>query len=215
MKLSPIVLKLRLGNTTFANRIAGSAQLALAIKATLINEMAFVIQLSEKASDNKLDGDISQLINERFGVIVALKNDASQADKTGLTANDRLFTVRAEIFKSILGWTIPGQESVTSYVGGNLLDLNRAWLWYQFEFTSGLRVDKDDGFDAGEDDLPPFDTLWAEWILSPNANLPHASGLPINDPDITDMVSNVDLTVNLNAGGFGLGFGAGFNVVKK
>lgn len=214
MKLSPVVLKLRLGNTTFGDRIAGSADLATALKATLIDEMAFVVQLSGSASANDLDNSINQLIDERFGVIVALKNDNSQGDKTGLAAFDRLFTVRAEIFSSILNWRIPGQESVTSHVSERLLSLNRAWLWYQYEFSSSVRIGPDDGFDTGEDNLPNFDQLYAEWIISPNVNLPFPGNLPIGDTNITDMVSNIDFTVNLNAGGFGTGFGQGFKVDK-
>lgn len=215
MKLSPVVLKLRLGNiSAFGDRIAGSADLATALSATLTDEMAFVVQLTESAPGNKQSNSVNQLIDERFVVIVALKNDNSQSDKTGIAAYDRLFTIRAEIFSSILNWTIPGQESITSYVTGRLLSLNRAWLWYQYEFSSSVRIGPDDGFDNGADNLPNFNQLYAEWIISPNANLPFAGGLPIDDTDKTDMVSNVDFTVNLNAGGFGSGFGSGFKVVK-
>lgn len=215
MKLSPIVLKLRLSNTTFGDRISGSADLSLAMSATLLEEMAFVIPLKGTPTPNKTDNSINQVIDETFGVVVALKNDTSQGDKTGLTANDRLHDIRAEIWSSILGWTIPGQESVTSYAGESLLDLNRAWIWYQFEFSSKLRIDDDNGFDSGEDELPPFDKIYAEYMLSPNANLPWLGSLPIDDTEKTDMVQNVDLTVNLKAGGWGRGFGQGFKVKKS
>lgn len=214
MKISPIVVKLRTDETTFGNLIAGSAELSLAISNTLLNEMAFVVQISEKAANNNNDNSISQLVDEIFAVVIALKNDTTQADKTGLTAHDRLFTVRSEIFSSILGWTIPGQESITSYSGGRLLDLNAAWLWYQFEFLTQKRLIDEDGFDTGAEALPNFDQLYTEYIMSPNANLPHTTGLPIDDTDKTQMIQNVDFTVNLNAGGFGRGFGSSFKVVK-
>lgn len=214
MKISPIVVKLRTDNTTFGNLIAGAAELPLAIAGTLLEEMAFVVQISGKPSKNVNDNSINQLIDEVFAVIVALKNDTTQSDKTGLTAHDRLFDVRAEIFKSIIGWTIPGQESITSSAGERLFDLNSAWLWYQFDFLTQKRITDEDGFDTGAEALPNFDTLYAEYIMSPNANLPHTTGLPIEDTNITDMVQNVDFTVNLNAGGFGRGFGSGFKVIK-
>ena len=118
MRLSPIVLKLRLAETRFGNRIAGAAELAYALQGTLQKEVAFVIQLAETASPNKLDNEVEQGLAERFAVIVALDNATTDKDKTGLIAYDALFEIRAEIWKAILGWQMDGPESYPITYGG-------------------------------------------------------------------------------------------------
>ncbi len=223
MKLSPIVLKLRLAETRFENRIAGSADLANALTYTLKQDTAFVVQLNETASANTLDNGVSQSISERFAVIVALNNGTSDRDKTGLTAYDTLFDVRTEIFSALLGWQmsdenglIPGIESVISYGGGRIASINRGYLWYQFEFLVTTDINEcNDGVDVGADDLPPFDTIYAQWIISPSAKFDAiGKSLPINivDPDMTTII---DFTSNPAVdGGFANGFGIKFDTFK-
>lgn len=211
MKLGPIVLKLRLANTKFENRIAGAAELAFALKGSLLAEMAFVVQLSETASPNALDSGISQKITERFGIIVMLKNDVSQKDKTGLTAYDSLFEIRTELLRALLGWQMDDAESLVSYSGGRVLGINRAQFWYQFEFEVGTRIDDDDGIDVGRDELEDFDTIYAQWVVAPSAKLP-AIDIPTSDPDMTSIV---DFTTNPNDGAFGKGFGIKFETYKE
>ena len=110
----------------------------------------------------------------------------------------------APAIKAILGWQLDGAESIIFYRGGRLLSLTRAWLWYQFEFEVESRLDDDDGVDMGE--LPFFDTMYADWIKSPDAQLP--SDYPALDPDMSSMV---DLTEDPDAGEYGMGFGTGFD----
>ena len=121
MKIGPVVLKLRVSNTRFENRIGGAAELALAMEYALQKEMAFVVQMAEVAADNRYDSGINQLITERFAVIVALNNATSDKDKLGFAAYDSLFDVRAEIFRSILGWQMDDTESLVSYSGGRVV----------------------------------------------------------------------------------------------
>lgn len=172
MKLGAIALKIRsgysAGQTDFGDRIAGAAELAIALRQTLNNEQAFVVPLSDNAAANDLETDINQVITESFGVIVALKNDSSVSDKIGLTAYDRIHNIRAQIWKTILNWNIPASidpnaEGPIEYAGGTLLDINRGWLWYQFAFSYKSRIDKDDGVE--EDPLPAFLELYAQYIL--------------------------------------------------
>jgi len=212
MKLGPVALKLRLAETRFQNRIFGAAELALALEYTLTKESAFVIQLGETVSANTQDNSINQTIAERFAVLVALDNGSSDRDKTGTIAYDALFDIRAEIFKAILGWQIPGTEDLVSYAGGRIAGLNRAYLWYQYEFLAGTQITDEDGVDVGADDLPLFDSIYAQWILSPSAKLDAAAkkavaGLPVTviDPDMTTVI---DFTSNPAIDGpFGKGFG--------
>jgi len=210
MKIGPIVLKLRLATTRFENRIGGAAELSFVLKGSLQAEMAFVVQLSETVAANAYDSGINQLITERFGVIVMLQNDTTQKDKTGLTAYDSLFDIRAELFTAILGWQIPGTEDLVSYGGGRVLGINRAQFWYQFEFETTTRISDEDGVDVGVSDLEDFDTLYAQWVLAPSANLPISEDLPVSTFD-PDMTSIVDLTDSPDYGEFGKGFGIKFD----
>jgi len=165
MKLAPIVIKIRAGHTRFGNNIAGAAEFAVATQQGMLQkEAAFVVQLDEVVTENNVDGGISQIITERFGVITMLDNALSQKDKTGLTAYDTLFSVRKDLFKALLGWQMDGFESLVTYAGGKVVGINRAQLWYQFEFAADVRIDNDDGVDMG--DLPEFKRLWAQYILA-------------------------------------------------
>jgi hypothetical protein len=150
VKLSPIILQLRSASTSFGNNIAGAAELAAAEKETYSVDRAFVVQLAENATPNDQDIGINQVINETFAVVVGLNNTT---DHRGQTAHDRLFDIRAEIFSAILGWIVPGSEATIAYSAGRLLDMNRAYFWYQFEFTVPIRITDADGYTATRDDF--------------------------------------------------------------
>jgi len=212
MRLGLIVARLKDCETTFGNNIGGAAELGIAVKETYKTDMAFVIPLTDTANTNPNDFGINQKITEKFGIVVALNNDASQADKIGFKAYDRLHSIRAEIWSAILGWQMTDMEDVITYVGGRLININRAYLWYQFEFKTAFRIDDDDGVPIG--DLDNFDTLYGQWILTPSANVPIESHLPI-DSDVTHMETSLDFTVNPDIdGGFSNGFHIGFKTYK-
>lgn len=211
MKIGQIVLKLRLANTIFENRIAGAAELSMALQGTLQKEVAFVLQLAEEAQTNKYDSGINQQITEKFGVIVALDNATSQKDKTGITAYDKLYKVRKELFSALLGWQIEEMEDLISYGGGKVLGINRAQLWYQFEFETSYRINDKDGVDDKREDLNDFDAIYAQWVMMPSEKIP-AVRIPIDDPDMTSII---DFTQNPNEGSFGRGFGKIFEIYKK
>lgn len=199
MKLGKIALKIRLGNTRFEQRVFGAADLETLTDATLTNELAFVIPLSDSAPANTNDNSVNQLITENFGVVVALKSDVSQADKTGLIPSDLLHTVREEIFKSVLGWQIPNTdddktcyEGLVYYIGGTLINFNRAWLWWQFTFGVTLRIDSlEHGVDVGTSELPLFEEVWAQYILNPDDSFSmggRSIPLPVDEVDAEQQI---------------------------
>lgn len=217
MRLGPIVLKLRMGNTRFKENIAGAAEFAYIGKNTLLKECAFVLPLSETCPPNKYDNGINQTFTETFGVVVVLRNDLDLKDRTGITAYDVLHDVRAEIFKSILNWQVPGGDSVVYYLGARLLELNPAWLWYQFEFGMESQITNDDGVEDGyTDDLESF---YSQFILSPSPIFPFEGDLPITTPVMTvggpDMTSIVDIYDDPDNGAFDRGFTLDFDWYPK
>lgn len=203
MLISPVVIKLRLAETRFGNNIAGSAELALALRHTLTEEVAFVIQLGETCPPNEYDNHINQVITERFAIIAALKNDTTQRDKIGITAYDSLYEFREELFNSILGWQMDQAESLVYYRGGRVIEINRAWLWYQFEFEFTKRLGE--GIPDNSDELDSFDRIYAQYILMPDGDYDKIGNLPttVVDPDMTQII---DFTESPYAGEFGKGF---------
>lgn len=244
MKLSRIVLRLRLANTRFGNFIGGVAEIDLVMRNTLNREMAFVIPLVEDAAEEAHDQGLVQDVIERFGVIVALENDTTQKDKTGIIAYDKVEDIRAELFKALLGWQMEqgtqATQSVVEYRGARLLDINRGWMWYQYEFeylrrytnvfmpetgTSGDGVEIS-GFDSvlnkeivGLEALGKFEKIVTQYVLDPSvkskAALEEAArGLPIS-MQLIDAEQFIDLTDDPRDGAFDFGFGSGFDRKKE
>jgi hypothetical protein len=201
MKLRPIVLILRLANTRFENRIAGAAELADATRNTLNAEMAFVVQTGETITENTQAIGIDQRMTEVFSVIVALKNDTTQKDKTGVIAYDTLFDVRSQLFDALLGLELSDEENLcvlspVSYAGGSVVDINRAWLWYQFNFSVDVRLEAQAQNKYLEEiaaNYPNLDEIFAQYELMPSDNIPLTGpeGLPVNifAPDMEQLVT--------------------------
>jgi hypothetical protein len=167
MKLGQVVLKIRAANTAFLNRVAGTVEFALAQEFTIKEETAFVIPLAEAdQGDNQYDTSVNQMISERFGIVVALKNDSSVVDKLGFGAHDRLFAIRAQLFAALIGWVPPGTEMPVYYKGGQVLEINSAWLWYQFAFQQETHLtSSEDGIDAGLGPYDDFLRAYSQWLI--------------------------------------------------
>ena len=196
MKLGQLVLQLRNSTDLFPNAIGGAAEYVLARESTLTKEAAFVLPLEEAAGDNLQDTINEQKLTERFAVIVAIKNDTNFPDKTGFTAYNRLHDIRKEMFKAYLGLDIARlygsddtiSESLIYYRGGQLLDLTRAYMWYQFTFEYYVYIESEQ-FDTSS--LDDFNKIWTDYVLSPDDNLPVEESLPVDlfAPDMTQMIN--------------------------
>lgn len=209
MILSEIVLKLRASNTSFGNLIGGVVELAIALANTLSVEMAFVAPLSDSATTQDNDNGINQVITEKFSVIVALKNDTSVVDKLGVLAYNRLHNIRAEFWRAILGYIPVGCEYPISYAGGKVMDVNPAWLWYEYNFNYKMRITDADG--VVQEDLDNFNTIYGQWVLSPDLYIPIAEPLPVQS-FTTDAQNQIDLTEDPYAGAFSKAFSAAFDL---
>lgn len=227
MRISPIVMRLRAAFDDFA--IAGAAELDIAVRNTLKKDVMFVIPVSEDVPGNQYDNNISQEITERFAVVIAINNDVSDKNKTGVRAYDRLHEIRSNIFRAILGWQIVGPEYLIDYRGGNLWGVNNAYLWYQFDFEIRTRITQYDGYyDVAfandslegefrelkqESQVDDFNTIYSKYIMWPSANLPWTDD-DMPDSDLCDMETIVDLTEDPNGGAFGRGFSEDFDFYK-
>jgi len=260
MRIGAIVLKLRIAQTHFKNFIGGSSEMQHARNQTLV-ESAFVVPLIESAEENKTDSDVEQKLTERFAVIVALKNDRKLSDRYSFVAIDMLHDIRNQFFTALLGWEMPDAESKMRYRGGQILDVRRDFLWWQFEFEFDSRIERDaltiKGVEAQTEDIfnasitvsrqqaglqtnddftgktaeeiqavirdpdVPFDfnTLYAQFLQAPSADLPFDGTLPREDgfPDvfIPDMAQFIDMKDHPDDGDYGLGFATAFDFFKQ
>uniref|UniRef100_A0A6M3IUD6 Uncharacterized protein n=1 Tax=viral metagenome TaxID=1070528 RepID=A0A6M3IUD6_9ZZZZ len=163
MKLGLVAAKIIAADTRFGDRVGGTVELDLAITSTLEKDMAFVVPLGQDVTPNMSDVTVEQKVTERFGVVVALASDTSQADKLGITAFDLVDSVRTELFKALLGWAMPEMNSLVAYAGGSILNFNRAYLWYRFDFSCDTWITQDDGVEDTSVDL--LNTIYAQLQL--------------------------------------------------
>ena len=94
---------------------------------------AFVVPLEERAGHNALDTGISQRVDTRFGVILAVRN---LRDGVGAAANDDLETLRRAVKDALLGWQPAGADDVCTFGGGRVLQLANQVLWWQDDFLT-------------------------------------------------------------------------------
>ena len=227
MQLGRIVLRIRTNNTTFGSNVFGGAELALVVNNTLTanKPVAFVIPLEDDCTANIMDSNTIQLMIERFAVIVAVRTDYPADDETGLVAFDSLHDIRDELFSTLIGYDL-GYEGPIYYRRGKLLGIDRAYMWYQFEFEYTSRiVTNTDGFGEIEtnevDDpapvssLPDFNQIYTQYILSPSVKLREIQNDPAFDlpveyltPDLTQLI---DLTEYPGAGAFSDAFFQAFD----
>ena len=195
MKLGLLTLQLRSKTELFQNRVGGAAEFAFAQEGTLKDEMAFVLPAQESADPNNVDSTIDQRLTEQFAVIVAIKNDTNHKDKTGFLAYNKLHEVRQDIFKAFLGldayeilsddtFTV---ESLIYYRGGQLLDFDRSYLWYQFTFEYKVGLQSQ----IQEPDMPWFNRIFAQYVVAPDqVNLPIEESLPVEsfEPEMEQLI---------------------------
>lgn len=182
MNLNTIINQLRLHCPSFGGRVAGSARFKrLPEDANLLVPAAYVIPLDDNPGDSLSLNDVRQMLVESFAVIVVISNVPDERGQAAVnSAHD---TIRAEIWKALLGWQ-PDKVIYNgiTYQGGNLLDLDRSRLWYQFDFGAEMQIGPEDGWQAIElDALPPFDGMNIKWdyidpAADPNLQYPGPDG---------------------------------------
>ncbi len=167
MNIDLIIAALRLRCPSFSSRVAGAAQFQLLPEKTnLTVPCAYVIPLDDNPEANRSATGYRQTVSDSFAVVVALSNTA---DERGQAASGNVHAIRRELFKALLGWQVSDDYDGIEYDGGNLLSLDRARLWYQFEFSAA--------FEIGSDDVTDPDT----WQTVDLASLPALTEIHLDD----------------------------------
>ena len=140
MKLGPIIAELRSWARSFESRIYGAAEFAIIDSTTdLKMPCAFVLPLGESVTVSDVNNSMyQQSIEQSFGVAVYV---STANDEQGVIAFDRIEELKAEVLAAIAGWAPDEMSEWITYEGSSVLDLNRARLCVQFEFTVAYPIE--------------------------------------------------------------------------
>ncbi|MDK9373432.1 hypothetical protein QQF54_08695 [Lelliottia sp. V106_10] len=160
MDLRKIILALRERVPDFGTRVSGAAEFRpLAEVGKLALPAAYVIPLHDETEEQKSQTDYWQFCTDGFSVVVALDN---RLGELGLeSVDDAVHIVRRKLWRALLGWS-PSEEYTRGieYRGGVLLDMNRAILYYKFDFQATFEILPEDTWHQQElDDLPWLETV--------------------------------------------------------
>ncbi|MCQ5469687.1 hypothetical protein NAS92_04220 [Pantoea brenneri] len=161
MKLSLVIAALRARCPMFAGNVAGAAEFkAIPETGKMRLPAAYVVPTEDITAEQKSLTDYWQNVTEGFAVVVVLDNTR---DERGQAAGyDAVHDVRQQIWKALLGWEPDEDAGPVAYSGGQLLDMDRGRLYYQFEFMLTREITEDDT--RQQDDLKSLDELKAVYI---------------------------------------------------
>lgn len=142
----------------FADRIAGAAEYKrLPETANLVMPAAYVIPLDDNAEPQSSENGYSQIVRDSFAVIVVVSNTADERGQAGYAS---VAAIRAALWAGLLAWKPGAAHGPIQYEGGQLLDMDRARMYYQFEFSAATEIVEADTWQAiANAALGPFETL--------------------------------------------------------
>lgn len=153
----PAVIEHLKGNVPLlGGRVAGSAQFTISMSGELRPETfpaAYVVPLGEDAEPNDESNALYQTVTERIGVVVEFDNTG---DRRGQGVTLLYQPMRAALFRALLNWratdpahALRGFEAAS----GAILQIDRARVFYQWEFTLQSLVTDADGWQVA---APPL-----------------------------------------------------------
>lgn len=172
MEIEIIIQALRERCPIFSGRVGGGAQLKmLPENSSLPVPSAFVVPLDDNPAPSQSLNVIRQPLVDSFAVVVALSN---AADERGQGCVSLVNSVRVELWGALLGWCPSDEYEGIIYEGGSVIVMDRARLWYQFEFSSATEIGPELSWQETElIGLPHFDgaNFRADFIDPADPNL--------------------------------------------
>lgn len=158
MELEPVIEALRERLPIFGSRVGGAVQFkALGEKSALQIPCAYVIPLDDNASERKAGNTARQEITDGFAVVVVMSN---KPDEKGQGSALNAHNMRTLLWAALLGWCPSEEYDPIVYEGGQLMKLDRAEMWFQYEFSATTQITDADGWRNTElNGLPHFDGL--------------------------------------------------------
>jgi hypothetical protein len=147
MKIALVVAHLRAACPSFEGRVVGGIDWdAVANSAKLSHPSAYVIATGDQATANDLENGVRQNITDEIDVVVVLDT----SDERGQAANDLLHTLRAELWRALVGWCPEGDYDPMEYGGGALVHINRSRVIYRFGFAAEFQLGRNDASKPAE-----------------------------------------------------------------
>lgn len=161
MILGATIEQLRAYCPPFSGRVAGVADFRSGLvnyNANMTLPAAYVVPLDQESDGDQNMTGLYQIVRKTVGVIVELEAVDRRGQKPAMQYDD----IEAAIFSSILNWApvecrVPNRSGY-QFLGGRFLDLDRARLFYQWEFLLPYTLTDEDGWQGP----PPEDLLGVE-----------------------------------------------------
>lgn len=145
--MGTLIASLRASAPIFGGRVAGAAEFYAGLRnynTSMPLPAAYVLPLGQEAEPNQVWNGLIQIVHKTIGVAVEL--DAQQ-DRRGQAPAMNFEEIERQIFASCLNLEIGDCRMVrgASFSGARYLDLDRARLFYQWEFNIDWQLTDADG----------------------------------------------------------------------
>jgi hypothetical protein len=154
-----------------AGRVAGAADFRLGLQnynTNMVLPSGYVVPLDQESPGFKSLTGIWQNVTMVYGVIVEFD---AQTDRRGQTPAMQYDTMQKALWAAMLGWVpeecrSPNQAGFW-FSGGRFLDLDRARLFYQYEFAMLYQLNDEDGWQGDPGEQLDLEELWLDIHKAP------------------------------------------------
>jgi hypothetical protein len=134
MQTENFIARLKEKCPSFARRVYGAAESAVAKPNSMITPVAFVIPLADSSKGSFSTGGHSQEITEQIGVVIVITN---KADIRGENASIDADKLRLEVMSALCGWLPQDADLPVDFIAGKLLEYDNYTLKWSSVFTTG------------------------------------------------------------------------------
>jgi len=149
-----MIAQLRVNAAIFAGRVAGAADFKLGLEnynSALKQPAAYVVPLGIETAGNE---NLVGIFLRTYRVYAVIAELDATADRRAQEASSHYDEIETDVFHSLLGYNPDPCHMVRGLwlSGGHFLDLDRARLFYQWEFMAEQQFTQADGVDTDIND---------------------------------------------------------------
>jgi hypothetical protein len=182
--MATFIAQLRANAPIFGGRVAGAAEFYAGLRnynTSMPLPAAYVLPLGQDAEPNQLWNGLIQIVHKSIGVAVELD---AQTDRRGQAPTMNFEEIEAQIFASVLNLTLADCRMTRGayFSGARYLDLDRARLWYQWEFTLDWMIDDTEGVQPVSVPIQQIEVDIFNAPVAPGDKPPAVVVIPTGDP---------------------------------